>query len=429
MGGSGGLDNRTGLWIYRLDEREPVKTLGGPITVGSWSPDGTQLVLGLGAPHFEIWTVDLTPDVSTVEALGPAQTIEDHFREMVAFYSCRINADPEDAHVYSSRAACYDRLQERPEADADMKRWSAVMGGRSPLDATPAGADLTFGEPVSLDSDMPFLRDACLECLSADGREMFICSWRPEGSGGTDIWVLKRSSGDHAWGPPENLGSVVNSKSTDAATCISHDALELYFNSDRPGGYGNFDLYVTRRATCNSSWGDPENLGLTVNTRDLEAFPWVSSDGSELYFMSARPGGYGTFDFYVSRRATVQDSWGDPVNLGPVVNSSYSETCPCLSADGLRLFFQDYFTPRPGGYGGGDIWMTRRANRSEPWGAPVNLGSKINGPFFDHRPCLAPDGSTLYFNRLSGKVLTHWKASIIANVDSDPNGQAEGKED
>jgi serine/threonine protein kinase/Tol biopolymer transport system component len=429
MGGSGGLDNRTGLWIYRLGQREPVKTLGGPITMASWSRDGTKLVFGVGSPYFEIWTADLAPDVSVVEALGPTQTLEEHFREMLAFYTRRIDADPQDAHVYSSRAACYDRLHARVEADADMKRWSAVMSGKSPSDVTPADADLTFGEPANLDSVMPFLDDACIECLSADDREMFICSARPGGSGDTDIWVLKRSAADQDWGAPENLGPLVNSARTDAASCISADGLELYFNSDRSGGHGNYDLYVARRTTRSRPWDQAVNLGRTMNTSDLEAFPRLSADGLELYFMSGRPGGYGGFDLYVSRRVTAGKHWGDPANLGPVVNSPYCETGPCLSADGLWLFFQDYFTPRPGGYGAGDLWMTRRASRSEPWGPPVNLGPRINGPAFDHRPCLAPDGSALYFGRLSGRVLTHWKAPIIPAVDSDPGGKAKEKED
>ena len=108
LGGSGGVENRTGLWVYRLDQNEPVQTLGGSITVGSWAPDGTKLVFELGVQHSEIWTVDLAPGVSVIEALGPARTAERHLRELAASQTRRIEADPWDAYAYSNRARCYD---------------------------------------------------------------------------------------------------------------------------------------------------------------------------------------------------------------------------------------------------------------------------------------------------------------------------------
>ncbi|MGE5296113.1 MAG: TolB family protein, partial [Solirubrobacterales bacterium] len=380
-------------------------------------------------PHSEIWTMDLDPNLPTVDALGPARTAEQHLRDLLAACTRSIETDPLNALAYSRRAAYYDRLHERAQADADMKRWSAVMSGKSPLDLPSAELGIAFGQPTPLDSVMPFLKDAYIESFSADGREMFLCSWRSGGRGDADIWVLKRSSGNSDWGSPQNLAETVNSASTDAASCISADGLELYFNSDRPGGLGHFDLYVARRATGDGLWDQAENLGSQVNTPDIEAFPCISRDGRELYFMSMRASGYGAYDLYVSTRATTDALWGRPVNLGPVVNSPYWETGPCLSADGLRLFFQDYLTPRPGGYGRGDIWMTQRASRFESWGPPVNLGPRINGASFEHRPCLAPDGSALYFARESDGTITHWKASIIPAGGSDLNGKAKGKKD
>ena len=274
-------------------------------------------------------------------------------------------------------------------------------------------ADFTFGTPVNLDTVVPFLADSIVECFSFDGLELFICSWRPGGSGATDIWVLKRSSAQDDWGPPENLGPIVNGAGTDAGSSLSADGLELYFNSDRPGGYGNYDLYVTRRATRTSPWGPPINLGSKVNSAGLEGFPWISSSGLELHFLSARAGGYGGFDLYVSRRATVNDPWEAAVNLGSVVNSSLNEASSCLSPDGLLLFFQDAGAPRPGGYGNGDLWMTRRAGPAGPWGPPVNLGPKVNTSMTEMRPCIPPDGSALYFNTGS----TNWRAPIVPVVD------------
>jgi len=223
--------------------------------------------------------------------------------------------------------------------------------------------------------------------------------------------VLKRTSLEDDWGPPENLGPVVNSTSTDALSSISGDGLELYFNSDRPGGNGDYDLYVTKRATRNSPWGPPANLGSVVNSSSLDGCPSVSSDGLELYFSSHRPGGYGNGDLYVSKRATTSDPWGEPVNLGPAVNCPFNEWFPCLSPDGLLLVFQA--GSRPGGFGDCDLWMTRRASRTAPWEPVANLGPKINGSSLNCRPCLAPDGSALYFCWRWPDRTDTWKAPII----------------
>jgi hypothetical protein len=152
----------------------------------------------------------------------------------------------------------------------------------------------------------------------------------------------------------------------------------------------------------------------------------------ELYFASNRPGGYGGYnlninDLYVSKRATRDDPWGDPVNLGPAVNSSANEDAPYLSPDGLLLFFH---SSRAGGYGGYDLWMTRRASRSGPWEPVVNLGPTINGATEEYLPRIAPDGSALYFfrNDAAGNVLGSWRAPILPLVDFNGDGKVDGKE-
>jgi hypothetical protein len=157
-------------------------------------------------------------------------------------------------------------------------------------------------------------------------------------------------------------------------------------------------------------------MGPKIN-RSVEDFgAGISADGLELYFSSNRLGGYGYSDIYVATRATTNDPWGDPVNLGPVVNSAYPDQFSFLSLDGLLLLFSDGMNPpfRPDGYGGGDIWISRRATLSDPWQAPVNLGPMINGPGSDRGPLISPDGSTLYFITYLGGVWENWQAPILA---------------
>ncbi len=147
------------------------------------------------------------------------------------------------------------------------------FGLLSGFNASLAKADFTFGEPVNIQSDFPFLTATdWIFCFSPDELEVYLCIFnRPGGYGQYDIWVSKRSSVEDKWGAPENLGPLVNSESWDRYPFLSPDGLELYFQSDRPGGYGDFDLYVTRRATRTSPWEAATNLGPKVNSASADS--------------------------------------------------------------------------------------------------------------------------------------------------------------
>ena len=119
------------------------------------------------------------------------------------------------------------------------------------------------------------------------------------------------------------------------------------------------------------TFGEPVNLGPTVNSSSGEGPDFVSYDGLEMYFDSRRSGGYGNWDIWVSRRETNDDDWGEPENLGPTINTSQGEACAYISADGLELYFSS--GNRPGGYGNGDIWVFD-GNTYEVWGGFQDTG-------------------------------------------------------
>jgi Tol biopolymer transport system component len=295
----------------------------------------------------------------------------------------------------------------------------------------PAKGDFTFGEPVNLGPLVNTSYDEVVGCFSADGLTMYLSSAdRPGTTLNWDIWVSTRDTIDDEWAAPVNLGSPVNIGWMEMIGSISSNGLQLYFHTweDRPGGYGDRDIWVASRETTEDSWGEPTNLGSPINSSFYDGAPNITPDGLELYFGSSRPGGYGSTDIWVSRRATINDSWAEPINLDPVVNSSASESFPCLSDDGRLLFFnEDAYPIRPGGYGDSDIWMTRRANVSDPWGTPVNLGPIINSPNHDGQAVLSNDGSTLYFSSarsggLGRNTSDIYKAQIIPIVDFNGDG-------
>jgi len=202
--------------------------------------------------------------------------------------------------------------------------------------------------------------------------------------------------------------SNVNSSSADLGPSISADGLELYFASNRNYGgdmcYG--DIWVAKRATTDDEWGEPVNLGLVVNSAGPEFDPSISADGLELYFSEGYPhawracgpraGGYGAGDLWVSRREAPDADWGTPINLGPEINSASYDDTPSISVDGLSLFFT---SARPGGYGECDLYVTTRPSRDDPWGPVANIGPPVNTFTFEVCPQVSPDGLTLFFTR------------------------------
>ena len=138
---------------------------------------------------------------------------------------------------------------------------------------------------------------------------------------------------------------------------ISSDGLELFFGSDRSSGSGDWDIYVTTRATVSDSWSASVNLGPNVNSSNFDGQPCISPDGLTLFITSNRPGGYGNWDIWMSKRTTRDDDWSTPMNLGPAINTLDGESEPSISADGRTLYFSDWMTPRPGGVGKIDLWQ------------------------------------------------------------------------
>jgi len=291
------------------------------------------------------------------------------------------------------------------------------------LMSSDANADFVFGTPTNLG---PKVNSQAYEDgpeISADGLELYFHSMRSGGQGEGDIWVTTRAAKDEAWGEPVNLGPLVNSPSYEFDACISADGLSLYVNSMRAGGQGEDDLWLTTRPTITDPWGEAVNLGSTINSPNWEYGPNISADGLSLYFVSNRPGSYGDTDIWVAARETTEDDWGEPVNLGSAVNDAMYSQGPSISSDGLVLFFESI---RSGsGVGSCDLWMSRRATTNDPWGEPVNLGSPVNTPGGEKNPCISTDGRTLYFQHWpdpDAGPWDLWQVSIDPIVDLNADG-------
>jgi hypothetical protein len=189
---------------------------------------------------------------------------------------------------------------------------------------------------------------------------MFFVSSRTGGFGGSDLWQSYRPDihDDFGWQTPTNLGPNVNTAAAESGNGYFDNggSPQLFFGSDRLGPPGSADLYVTNRQP-DGSWGAATRIA-ELSSTGTDNRPTLRRDGLEIFFYSDRPGGVGGSDLWTSSRATVDAPWSTPVDLGATVNSTENELHPTLSADASTMIFG---STRAGGFGGADLYMSTRA--------------------------------------------------------------------
>jgi Tol biopolymer transport system component len=160
-----------------------------------------------------------------------------------------------------------------------------------------------------------------------------------------DIWMTQRRDG--RWTTAEIVPDPVSTDAAEIYPTVAGDG-SLYFVSDRPGGHGRSDIYRAQRG-ADGRFSTPVNIGSPPNSSDGEGDTFVSPDERYLIFASNRAGGAGRGDLYVSFRA-ADARWGEPISLGTAVNTSDHEFCPMVTPDGRYLFFSRTY--------GGGTWPT-----------------------------------------------------------------------
>lgn len=163
------------------------------------------------------------------------------------------------------------------------------------------------------------------------------------------------------WSEPENAGNNVNSDAWESAPSLSPDKRDLYFSSNREGGYGNSDIYRSHRL-ANGRWTEPENLGPEVNTPGNESCPFIHSDNQTLYFTSNGHLGYGGDDLLMVKKGP-KNSWSKAVNLGYPINTIENEGSLVVAADGKTAY---YASDRSDSRGGLDIYSFELRSEMRP---------------------------------------------------------------
>ncbi len=203
---------------------------------------------------------------------------------------------------------------------------------------------------------------------------------------------------NNQWSEAKNLGAPMNTPQNEGAQSISADGRTMVFTAcNRMDGYGKCDIYYSRKT--GEKWTQPKNIGPPINTAHWESQPSLSADGKTLYFISNRPGGKGNNDIWVS---TLNDltGWQTPVNISDSINTPGDETSPFIHPDGETLYFTSDGHP---GMGETDIFMSRKQSDGK-WLRPKNLGYPINSHHAETALIVNGRGELAFFatNRLNG---------------------------
>jgi outer membrane protein OmpA-like peptidoglycan-associated protein/tetratricopeptide (TPR) repeat protein len=230
--------------------------------------------------------------------------------------------------------------------------------------------------------------------INADESVMFFTSRREGTTGGEkapddmqyyeDIYISYNNNG--VWSKAINPGSPLNTKRNDATVGLSPDGQTLLVYKGTRGG----DIYQCK--LNGNHWGKPKALPKTINSRYHESSATFGPDGRTLYFVSDRPGGYGGRDVYMSKM-NEKGKWGEAVNLGPTINTEYDEEGVFMHPDGKTLYFSSQGHKTMGGY---DIFKSTYDNGK--WSEPENLGYPINTPDNDLFFSISGSGTHGYYS-------------------------------
>ncbi|HQQ93294.1 MAG TPA: OmpA family protein [Bacteroidia bacterium] len=204
--------------------------------------------------------------------------------------------------------------------------------------------------------------------ISIDNKHLYFAMMRMEGGlqPNCDIYVSDYSS--DSWGDIRKISALVNDpKYWDSQPTVSADGATIYFASDRPGGYGGIDLYLTRKDPLTGQWGPPQNLGPVINTPGDEKTPFIHSDSETLYFSSNGHFGFGGYDIFFSRQ-NEKGEWSEPENIGSPINGDTDDTGFFVSSDAGSGYFFSYNEGKVSGkgVGGWDLFSFELYKEARP---------------------------------------------------------------
>lgn len=213
----------------------------------------------------------------------------------------------------------------------------------------------TWGIPEKMSATINSFGDNIPVGLSADGKQLYICK-----IDNGNMNLFQSTFNGKSWSQPVKLNANINSKFDEANVSVSSDGNLLYFTSNRSGGYGGFDIYMSKKLP-NGEWGEALNMGSAVNTEYDEASPYIHPDGYTFFFASKGHHTIGGYDLFFCA-ANDDNSWGEPINLGYPVNTTEDDLYYTPIADGKKAYYASFHSD---GLGESDIFHISIINTSK----------------------------------------------------------------
>lgn len=287
---------------------------------------------------------------------------------------------------YHKAATLFERFLTYPQKSDELKTKVEYLLATSRFAAEAIKNPVPF-DPVNLGENINSDLLEYSPSITVDGQRL-IYTVRVRGQ--EDFFVAERENGE--WKARKNIGAPINTEDNEGAQSLSADGRFIVYTAcNREGALGSCDLYFSEFQR--GEWSAPANIGEPINTEAWESQPSISANADELYFTSNRGGGKGKKDIWMSRR-NADGTWSTPENLGNHINTSGEDLSPFIHPDGQTLYFISDGHP---GMGKSDIYFSRRtANGS--WGKAENIGYPINTEEKEFSLIVSTDGKTAYFS-------------------------------
>ncbi|HVD99584.1 MAG TPA: OmpA family protein [Cytophagaceae bacterium] len=241
--------------------------------------------------------------------------------------------------------------------------------------------------------------------ISADEKEIIFTSSRPNTTGGAvdeidgfyyeDVYISTKKEGK--WSEPLQMSTNINTANHDASIALSPDGQTLFlyrFDLDHNASSSSGDLYTSKLE--GKVWARAEKISDKVNSPGWEPSASITEDGKTLYFASNKPGGLGGTDLYMSKKLS-DGNWDKPVSLGETINTPYDEDCPFIHPDGKTLYFSSKGHNTMGGF---DIFISKYDNEKHAWGKPENFGYPISTAHDDLHFVISTNAKRIYFSTI-----------------------------
>jgi outer membrane protein OmpA-like peptidoglycan-associated protein len=248
-------------------------------------------------------------------------------------------------------------------------------------------------QPQKLSGNINSEEDEFMPTLTSDDKFLIFTSLR---SGNENIMIARKDKKGY-WANAKSIGNAINTKRNEGMAKFTTCGRRVYFSACAwENVKGGCDVYMAEYDVANDII-DKVEPATGLNSEFWDSQPSISCDGTIMYFVSNREGGLGGTDLWKSKMGP-NGIWGDPVNLGPTINTAGDEETPYIAPDGISLYFSSTGHP---GLGDADLFLTFLKEDGISWSTPKNLGETINSPFREAGMVISSEGKA-YFSSARG---------------------------